>query len=139
MENEHFQKLVSANEPNDGWNIYDWKKPSLAVVATGDDEDGWIMWTVGPHVKFDIDEVGLSRRLGDLGIDKDAPAGISIWEGKIKTSTSYEGEQDSWLEGSFREPTEEEWSMIRQGKCPWNDDLWLKDGSKIVDLPPEGT
>jgi hypothetical protein len=76
-----------------------------------------------------INEAGVSD-LDLLGLD-DAPEGISIWEGEIRTShtnTPDANEYDSWLEGAFRSPTDEEWTAIREGRCPWDEKEWQKDG-----------
>ena len=103
----------------------DWSKPSLAVVACDANGHGVVLWTAGPHVYSMINEAGVSD-LDLLGLD-DAPEGISIWEGTIKTvhhHTPDMNEHDSWLEGMFREPTDEEWDSIRKNECPWNDDDW---------------
>jgi hypothetical protein len=106
---------------------YDWSKPSLAVVACDGNGHGCVLWTAGPHVESLVHEAGVTN-LSDLGLD-DAPEGISIWEGTIKTvhhNTPDANEYDSWLEGSFREPTSKEWESIRKNECPWNDDEWHK-------------
>jgi hypothetical protein len=95
----------------------DWSKPSKAVVANMG--VGCALWTIGPHVQSMIDNLG--HALQDLGLD-DAPDGISVWEGVLKTVHIVlpdANEDESWLEGSFREPTEEEWSFIKQNRCPW--------------------
>ncbi len=99
----------------------DWSKPSLAVVACDGHGHGCILSTAGPHVAHEISVIG--RELSDLGLD-DAPEGLSVWKGRIKTSTSYEGEVDAWLEGEFRDPTDEEWVAIRNGECPWSESNW---------------
>lgn len=100
-----------------------WTKPSLAVIACDGDGNGCVLHTVGPHVTHELDEIG--RALGDIGLD-DAPEGISIWEGKIKTSgPDHDGEYDAWLDGTFREPTDDEWAAIRAGRCPWSEAGWL--------------
>jgi hypothetical protein len=73
-----------------------------------------------------VKDAGVSR-LDDLGLD-DAPEGISIWEGIIKTShtnTPDANEYESWLAGDFRDPTPEEWEAIRKNECPWDEDDWL--------------
>jgi hypothetical protein len=63
------------------------------------------------------------KELCDLGLD-DAPLGISIWIGKYLTIQVSDGdygrEYDVEPKGSFRAPTEEEWSAIRQGRSPWD-------------------
>ncbi len=103
----------------------DWSKPSLAVVVQGMGR-GCVLFSAGPHVDSMIDEAGVSD-LDLLGLD-DAPEGISIWEGTIKTvhhHTPDMNEYDSWLEGAFRAPTDQEWESIRKNECPWDDALWL--------------
>jgi len=117
-----FVEIKPVKDGIEGWDGYDWTKPSLAVVAMGE-HGGCVLWTVGPHVEFDITETGLGCGLDDLGIEpKDE--GIFIWEGKTKSSRSYEGEHDSWLEGEFRSPTEDEWAAIRRGENPWDPAQW---------------
>ena len=34
-------------------------------------------------------------------------------------------------EGEFRRPTEAEWSAIKDGRCPWNDDEWKVSSSDV--------
>lgn len=113
------------DEPDEGWRKLDWKKPSKAVIANGPFGTGCVLWTVGPHVHSIIDEAGTDDLFNiDLG---DAPRGISIWEGGIKSvhhNTPDANEHEWWLEGGFREPTPEEWESIRKGECPWNEDDW---------------
>jgi hypothetical protein len=102
----------------------DWGKPSLAVIACRGGA-GVVLYSAGPHVESMIDGGG-SRLLDDLGLD-DAPDGISVWEGGIKSvhiNTPDAYEYDAWLEGTFREPTGEEWQAICRGECPWPDENW---------------
>lgn len=115
--------LTLLNGEEDGPPEYDWSKPSLAVVASDGDGRGCVLWTAGPHVQSFLDEIG--RGLDDIGLD-DAPDGISVWEGKIKTYHYYEGDYDADLTGKFREPSDEEWQSIQRGECPWNDEDWIK-------------
>lgn len=99
-----------------------WKKPSKGVIAFSD-YHGCVLWTAGPHLDSFITEGGLS--FIDLGLDP--PEGISVWEGVIETErihTQDINEYDSRLVGSFREPTDDEWTAIRRGKCPWDESDW---------------
>lgn len=109
--------------PYDG---YDFAKPSLAVVACNCG-DGAILWYVGGHLAFEIEE-GYGNQLGDLGLDH-APHGISIWEGKViyTQSEHFEGsmECDSDTVGEFRRPTPEEWAKIQEGCNPWDRSEWM--------------
>lgn len=113
-----------------GWNRYDWRKPSLAVVVSNGDRIA-VPWTAGVHVRFDLVEHGLGFE--DLGLD-DAPDGISIWEGVTKGG-QYIGDgeySDPYLDGTFRQPTDEEWAAIRAGRSPWNDDEWLVPEARLA-------
>jgi len=99
------------------WEGYDWNTPSKAVVASDGKGCGAVLWTVGPHVAYVLNEVGLNE-LGDLGLDN-CPKGIWIWEGTSKVYHSPDGEDD-WMEllGEFRKPTFEEGELILENKCP---------------------
>jgi hypothetical protein len=106
---------------------YDWTIPSKAVIACDGTGQGCVLYTVGAHVAMDLREIG--RGLDDIGLD-DAPAGISIWEGKTTADYylglgSYDSEPATQLEGAFRTPTDEEWVAIRAGRCPWDEAAWL--------------
>jgi hypothetical protein len=92
-----------------------WLIPSKAVVASSNGV-GCVLYTVGPHVANDLENIGSD--LSDIGLDN-APDGISVWEG-ITAGDSH----DSWLEGKFRAPTEVEWASIRHGHCPWDEAPW---------------
>lgn len=99
-----------------------WGKPSLAVIASDGKGNGCVMHYVGAHLDQWRNDVGGS--LKDLTLD-DAPAGISIWEGKVRVTRSWEGEYDGELEGEFREPTPEEWDHINADECPWDVAEWF--------------
>lgn len=105
------------------WGDWDWNKASRAVVAKG--HIGCLLWYVGGHISFEIEEVGLYY-LDLLGLDS-APPGISIWEGIYEPETDYFGDTITHPNGEFRPPTEEEWEAIRKGNCPWNPSEWKKE------------
>lgn len=110
------------------WNGLSWEWSSKAVIAC-DGHDGCVLWCIGAHIRFEIEECGL-RALGDLGLD-DAPHGISIWEGKYLWSPGgWENPQDGEMNpsGSFRAPTAEEWIAIREGRCPWDEQQYQMAG-----------
>jgi hypothetical protein len=116
---------MTAPEEERGWGGYAlgaWDKDSLAVIACDGKGNGAVLWTVGPHVRLEMDEGGL-RDLGDLGLD-DAPAGVSIWVGRYVTDGGgyCNEEADTYPKGGFRAPTDEEWTAIREGRCPWIDE-----------------
>lgn len=115
-----FEKLDEVNRD------FDWSKPSKGVIANGA-HGGCVLFFAGPHLYSMVSDAGISD-LDLLGLD-DAPEGISIWEGGIKSvhiNTPDCNEHDSWLDGSFRDPTDEEWAAIRRNECPWDEDAWLK-------------
>lgn len=102
-----------------------WELDSFAVVACDGEGHGCVLWTAGPYMQSEMDQVG-TKVLSDLGLD-DAPLGISVWEGKYvwhPGSYEYPMDGDSEASGKFREPTDAEWAAIREGRCPWNDADW---------------
>lgn len=108
-----------------GWN----RNPSRAVIASDGKGHGAVVWWVGIALWSEIAEAGLTD-LGDLGLD-DAPAGISIWEGKLRayqTGNPLDGyDQDTCLDGRFRDLTDEEWEAIQDARPPWDErDWWAK-------------
>ncbi len=118
-------KFSEFQEAKTGESGMDWSKPSKAVVASDDMGRGVVLWTAGPHVASCIETEG--PRLDDLGLDADAPEGISVWEGTIRTTHIHTPDCNEWeshLVGTFRAPTDEEWTAIRAGKSPWRDSDW---------------
>jgi hypothetical protein len=110
------------SEKREPWNGLRWEVPSLGVIANDAGGHGCVLWAVGAHLRFEIEECGL-RQLGDLGLD-DAPHGIAIWEGKyLWTPGGWENPDDGEMHpvGKFRAPTHEEWAAIREGRCPWDE------------------
>lgn len=97
----HALQVVEAEEPEP----YDFKQPSKALIAADGFGEGCVLEYTGGAIDFALCE--WSHRLSDIGLD-DAPGGLSVWEGKMTGSVSYEGEHDAWLEGEFRELTESE-------------------------------
>lgn len=94
--------------------------PSMAVIANNSNS-GIILWYIGFDLDIEIKEAGL-QSLEYLGLD-DASEGISIWEGKYFWSPGpfeYPEDGESYPQGCFREPTEEEWRSIKLGICPWD-------------------
>lgn len=106
---------------------YNLDKPSRAVVVYGEG-DGAVVWTVGGHVRQEIESVG--GRLDDLGLEPPGP-GVWVWEGKGHwTPGPYEcpADGDYELRGTWRQPTRPEWEALRAGRCPWNDEAWRWPG-----------
>lgn len=96
--------------------VHDYDRLNRAVIVCYDG-DGMVLDFVGGHLENETD--GTSRILSDLGLDN-APDGISIWEGYyVYSGDPYDG-YDSEPSGDFRDPTGEEWEVIKQGGLPWD-------------------
>ncbi|KKN80002.1 hypothetical protein LCGC14_0335100 [marine sediment metagenome] len=100
----------------------DWDLPSRAVVACDGNGTGAVLWTVGPHLAFEIQECGFVD-LADLGLDG-APLGVSIWEGfytieGVRPNDPEDNDSASVPNGEFRAPTDQEWEAIKAGRRPW--------------------
>lgn len=110
------------------WGCYDFSKKSLAVICQAETSKvGIVLWTVGGHVKMEINEVGLD--MDELGLEAPEP-GIWVWEGEGRWwPGSYEHPDEGSMElsGDYRPPTPEEWLAIQKGECPWDDDEWRDD------------
>jgi hypothetical protein len=117
--------------------VPDFDRINRAVVLCDGEGNGVVTWYVGGNLEVEIEGVG--RQIADLGLD-DAPEGVSIWEGRWcyqRTPESYVGaeEWDAWPEGSFRDPTDEEWESIRAKECPWDDSMYHRGpycGAEVV-------
>lgn len=100
---------------------------SRALVAS--DGRGIIcLAKIGPHLDYWLDEVGETEQITFEG----APVGITIWEGKIRSWRTYDGDYDCELEGDFRPLTEEEWEDYRTNGEAWDSSEWFEgpqDGS----------
>jgi hypothetical protein len=126
--------IFQSGNRGEPWNGLRWELDSLAVVANDGGGNGCVLWTVGAHVAFEQQEGGLCQ-LGDLGLD-DAPLGISIWTGKfIWSPGSWEHPQDGSVEpvGRFRPPTDDEWTAIHEGRCPWDEAAWYAEGAAEIE------
>ena len=52
--------------------------------------------------------------------------GLWVWEGRVRTSVSWEGECDEWPEGEIRPLTENEARSIRKNTAIWDQTLWIE-------------
>jgi len=100
------------------WGGYDFYKGSKAVICKGEGDVGAVLWTVGPHVRMEIEEACIYRT-DDLGLDPPSK-GIWIWEG----GAYYDNEGTPDFSGVFRLPNTEEWAAIMVNECPWDDKDW---------------
>jgi len=117
--------LLDKDKTTIGWGGYPlsaWDKPSFAVVANRECGTGCVLFTGGPAVPCDMDQLG--GHLADLGLDN-APPGVSVWEGTVRCWRDREsGADDSELVGTFRPPNDAEWDAIRRGVSPWDEADW---------------
>lgn len=97
---------------------YPWdKRDSIALIASSGGT-GVILEFDGTGIEGDI-ETESSRRLDDHGLDN-APDGLSIWEGKLRvTSSRYDEDVDCELVGEFRELSRVEWGLLETSGVPW--------------------
>jgi len=103
-----------------GWPKAAWKENSTALVAYGNG-GGLVLEYEGPHLDYEICEVGQGWGTGDLmGDPPSEDPHLWIWEGKLVNTTSHylEGadEYDSELSGDWRPLTDEEWAKFRKGE-----------------------
>lgn len=113
-------------EAGDGWDGYPssaWGKPSRAVIASDGNGNGVVLFTVGPHLRMEIEECGLVT-LEDLGLDN-APRGLSAWAGKTRYHRDHEGGYVfDGASGKFARLTRDELDSVYLGVCPWSDKDW---------------
>ncbi len=118
---------VYREERGQPYGNYDFSKKSLAVLAIGPGGDGTMLWQVGGHLAANYESTQ-SCVLSENGLDGYSDcAGVYIWEGVLRSYRDRDGDYDTELEGTLREPTAGEWRAIKKGRCPWNDqDFKLK-------------
>ena len=92
------------------------RPPDRALLVSNGKETAVLHW-IGPALDW---WYGGSSFEDDFS---DTPAGVWIWEGKISTSEP----DDTYLDGSIRELTPEEFTIFRKGggAAPWDDSLWI--------------
>jgi hypothetical protein len=96
-------------------------RPSLVMCARGPRGAGVVVHAVGQVRELledgdsDLDAVGLD----------DAPPGLTVWEGRIKSGRAHLDGPDTALVGTYRAPTAEEVVSLIQGMCPWDLSLWM--------------
>lgn len=115
------------NEPDTiGWGGYPhraWEMESFAIVACDGMGHGCVLYTGGPHVRYELEEV--SRCLSDIALD-DAPSGLSVWMGRTHGVGSGE-DVTTELKGAFRPLNEVERLFVTRGQSPWNEADWGRD------------
>jgi hypothetical protein len=91
-----------------------------AIVCCDGHGHGCVLHYVGAALSCEIEESGF-RDLRDLGFS-DADHGLWVWEGAGRwVPGGYECPEEGELvfEGKFRELTEDEWTAVKAGECPW--------------------
>ena len=110
----------------DDYDQFDWEKKSKAVCINNEGT-GIVLFYGGPHLEFEIKEVGC--QLDFLGLD-DCPNGIWVWKGifeSIECSNGDYGYDYSFMpKGEFKQPDINEWQSIQNNINPWNKSDWLK-------------
>jgi hypothetical protein len=122
--------LMLDDAKGEPWCGYNFDKPSLAVIVVGENAYGTVVWTVGGHVRLEMEESGLVT-IEELGLDPPGP-GVWVWEGTHLWSPGpweYPQDGDVELIGKFRLPTKSEWEALLRGECPWDDAEWKVPGS----------
>jgi len=113
-----------------------------AVVATSTIDHGRdvFLWVTG-GIKLDAGEAGIDA--GDLFPAHALPdEGFYIWEGNIVFSSGYHSpsgysEPECEYVGEFRDPTDEEWTAIKEQRNPWPCALCSGSGLALVKAAKE--
>lgn len=96
-----------------------WK--SCAVVATDGKGNDVLLHAFGPAFDWHIEQYG--HTCDAICLDGYTEPGVWVFEGScgsVPHETMDGTEYDLESHGEWREPTEEEWEMIRQDECPWD-------------------
>lgn len=116
---------------SDSWRGYseaDWDRKSLAVIACDGDGGVAVLWTVGPHIEYLRDELGVILP-DDLGIGV-TPPGLWVCEGVVigvrhPATLNRLEECDLVFYGVKRPLTEDEWAAVKNYENPWVVEKWL--------------
>ena len=104
------------------WSEEDFKVfKSCAVIATDGKGNDVLLHVCGPSFDWQINEEGHTCEA--LCLDGHTEPGVWVFEGTMVTvthETEYGPEYDVEPQGDWREPTEDEWEMIKQDECPWD-------------------
>lgn len=98
-----------------------WTENSVAVVAFGGDFKGVLLYHTGVHIDYFMEESDEATAVENMCNPEPPDVGIWIWTGQMNSdghTDAFEDSYDSWLEGEFREPTDEEWTDIMNHKDP---------------------
>jgi len=105
-----------------------WRKgcpASVALFATDGRGAAVLIDHQGPDVAYlvDVDE----RSFVDDELSEWRFPGLWVWEGRVRSSRSYEGEHDEWCDATIRPLTEDEAEAVRTGDHVWDGALWRED------------
>lgn len=96
------------------WPKAAWAEESRALLVCADDQ-GVVLEYEGVHLAYEFGESS-TQLIEENGL-RPPHDGVFIWTGKLQSSYDpYTGEHDSWLDGDFRQLTDEEWNRLRSGK-----------------------
>lgn len=118
------REAASYWQPSSGWDYSKdgrtWK--SCAVIVSDGKERHILLHAYGPAVDWHIEQYGTDCE--ELGLTEAPGPGIWIWEGSMGAvqsfSLDYGEDWDHEVTGDWREPTEEEWELIKGDECPWD-------------------
>jgi hypothetical protein len=106
-----------------------WRKgcpASVVLFATDGRGAVCIIDHQGPDAAYILED---SLQKGIL-VDEDLALwkfpGLWVWEGRVKSSKSYEGEYDEEYVGDIRPLTEDEARAIREDDLVWDPNLWIE-------------
>jgi len=108
-----------------GWKRKAWKETSKAIICT----NSWsscVLCYSGIHIDYEVNEFGVDPMSEESFNPMPPGEGIFYWEGRTKGKTYYDGDSESWLEGEWRRPTEEELTLLKEGKNPLPSNEHLK-------------
>lgn len=115
--------VEDGGEPESPWPEYKKDAPPDRGLIVSDGAKGCLIDHIGPAISYWQDEIGDPESWDGY------PAGVWIWEGRMKTWktwTDYGYEHDCSLIGEERALTTEEWEDFQShGQGPWNSDDWI--------------
>lgn len=93
-----------------------------------------VLHYVGPGLDWIYDHTSFMQDCGFSEFN-DLPPGLWIWEGRLKSEQTLEGDYDAYLVGDYRELTPEELERFLDnisGEAPWDDRLWVENYDDLV-------
>jgi len=113
-----------------------WK--SCAVVATDGNGNDILLHAFGPAFDWHLGQYGFT--CDAICLDGHTEPGVWVFEGScgsVRHETMDGTEWDLEASGDWREPTEEEWDLIKENECPWDKETlprWPEAKSRATGL-----